>query len=91
MGGEFSFILILFSFLFLHLNTCFNNLSSKIQPIIQEHEKLVLLMGNLKLELTEYSWQLYGGEDDDDDDDGGDGVGGLESTLSHQLRKRRFQ
>ena len=46
-------------------------------------------MGNLKLELIEYSWLLYGGEDDEDD--GGDGVGGLESTSSHQLRKRRFQ
>ena len=51
-------------------------------------------MGNLKLELTEYSWQLYGGRDDkgdDDDDDGGDGAGGSESTPSHQLRKRRFR
>ena len=47
-------------------------------------------MGNLKLELIEYSWLLYGGEDDDKDD-GGDGVGGLESTSSHQLRKRHFQ
>ena len=54
-----------------------------------------MLAGNLKLELAEYSQQLYGGkddeEDDDDVDDGGDGVGGLELTSSHQLRKRRFQ
>ena len=41
-----------------------------------------LAAGNLKLELTEYSWQLYGGgdkeedDDDDDDDDGGDDAGG---------------
>ena len=77
----------------MHLNTCSNNLSFKIQPTVQKHEKLVWLAGNLKLELTEYSWQLYGGgyDDDDDDDDGGDGVGGLESTLSHQPRKRHFQ
>ena len=79
----------------MHLNTCSNNLSSKIQPTVHEHEEPVLLAGNLKLELTKYSQQLYGGkddeEDDDDVDDGGDGVGGLELTSSHQLRKRRFQ
>ena len=50
-----------FSFLFLHLNTCFNNLSLKIQPIVQEHKDLILLATNVKLELTEYSRQLYGG------------------------------
>jgi len=40
---------------------------------------------NLKLELIEYSRQLYDGRDDDDDDDdnGNDGAGSLESTLSH--------
>ena len=53
-----------------------------------------MLAGNLELEMTEYSWQLYeGGDDDDDndddndDDDGGgdgDGAGGSELTLSHQ-------
>ena len=54
-----------------------------------EQEELVWLAGNLKLELTEYSRQLYGGEDDEDDDDdddgggGGDGAGGSELTLSH--------
>ena len=52
-------------------------------------------MGNLKLELTEYSQQLYDGEDasDDDDngDDGGDGGEGSESTPSYQPRKRHFQ
>ena len=46
---------------------------------------------NLKLELTEYFRQLYNGGDDDDDGSDGDGVGGSESTLSHQLRKRRFR
>ena len=79
----------------MHLNTCSNNLSFKIQPTVQEHEELVLLALNLKLDLTEYSQQLYGGGDDkDDDDDGGgdcDGVGGSESTPSHQQRKRSFQ
>ena len=51
-----------------------------------------MLAGNLKLELTEYSRQLYGGGDDkEDDDDGSDGVRGLELTLSHQLRKRHFR
>ena len=69
------------SFLSLHLNTCSNNLSFKIQPIVQEHEELVLFAGNLKLELIKYSQQLYGGGDDDDD---GDGVGGSELTPSHQ-------
>ncbi|KAK9998130.1 hypothetical protein SO802_017733 [Lithocarpus litseifolius] len=43
--------------------------------IAEEHEELIWLARNLKLELTEYSRQLYGGKDDgddDDDDDGGD-------------------
>ena len=44
-------------------------------------------MGNLKLELTEYSWQLYGSGVEEDDDGGGggggDGVGGSKSTPSH--------
>ncbi|KAK9996768.1 hypothetical protein SO802_021454 [Lithocarpus litseifolius] len=43
------------SFLFLHPNTCSNNLSFKIQPTIQEHEEPLWLVGNLKLELIEYS------------------------------------
>ena len=68
------------------MNTCSNNLSFKIQPTIQEYKKLVLLVGNLKLELTEYSRQLYesGVEEDDDGGGGGDGVGGSESTPSHR-------
>ena len=66
------------------MNTCSNNLSFKIQPIVQEYEELVLLVGNLKLELTEYSQQLYrGGDDEDDNDDGSDGARGSESSLSH--------
>ena len=52
----------------MHLNTYSNNLSFKIQPTVQEHEELVLLAENLKLELIEYSRQLYGGEDDEDAD-----------------------
>jgi len=77
----------------LHPNTCSNNLSFKIQVTVQEHEELILPAGNLKLELTEYSWQLYSGRDNenDDDDDGDDGAGGSESTLSYQPRKRYFR
>ena len=77
----------------MHLNTCSNNLFFKIQPSVQEHEEHVLLAGNLKLKLTEYSRQLYRGgddEDDDDDDDGSDDAGGLESTPSHRLSKGSF-
>ena len=62
---------------------------------MQEHEELVWLAGNLELEVTEYSRQLYGGEDigDDDDDDsgGGDGGEGSKSIMSHQPRKRHFR
>ena len=32
----------------------------KLQPTIQEHEELVWLAGNLKLEVTNYSKDLYG-------------------------------
>ena len=58
---------------------------------MEKHEELVWLTGNLKIEVIEYSRQLYNGEgvgDDDDDDGGGggDGGGGLELTPSHQLR-----
>ncbi|KAL0001407.1 hypothetical protein SO802_015188 [Lithocarpus litseifolius] len=51
---------------------------------------LVLLAGNFKLELIEYSQQLYGGGDDEDDDDGSDDAVSSELTLCHQQRKRRF-
>ena len=48
---------------------------------MQEHEELIWLAGNLKLEVIKYSRQLYDSEgvsdnDDDDGDDGGDGGGG---------------
>ena len=54
-----------------------------------------MLVGNLKLEVTEYSRSLYGLEgttypgnyDDDDDDDGDEDS---EVTPSYQPRKRRF-
>ncbi|KAK9997917.1 hypothetical protein SO802_017520 [Lithocarpus litseifolius] len=60
-------------------------------PIVQDHEELIWLVGNLKLEVTKYSRELYGGEDvgddNDNDDDGGggggDSGGGSESTPSH--------
>jgi len=52
------------------------------------------LAGNLKLEVTNYSRELYGprgmahpGGGDDDDDDSGEED--LEATPSYQLRKRR--
>jgi len=53
---------------------------------LQEHEELIWLAGSHKLEVTEYSKQLYGGEGADNDDDGGGGDGGrgLESTPSYQ-------
>lgn len=57
-----------------------------IQPTVQEHEELVWLSMNLKLEVTEYSMWLYGprgyAHSGDDDDD----VGDSETTLSVQPR-----
>ncbi|KAK9998019.1 hypothetical protein SO802_017622 [Lithocarpus litseifolius] len=64
------------------------------QPTIQEHEELVWLVRNLKLEVTNYSRSLYGpvgvaypGSSGDDDDDGGNEEDS-EATLSYQPRKR---
>ena len=61
------------------------------------------LVGNLKLEVTNYLRDLYGpkgaahssgGDDDDDDndddDDDDDGEEDLEATPSYQPRKRRL-
>ena len=73
-----------------------------MQPTIQEHEELVWLAGNLKLELTNNLRELYGpgggahpsgGDDDDDDDDDGDSgkEEDLEVTPSYQPRKRRHR
>ena len=56
------------------------------------------MAGNLKLEVTNYSRNLYGpkgaahlgsGDDDDDDDDDGGDEEDSEATLSYQPRKRR--
>ena len=74
----------------------FQHCPLSIQLTLQEYEELIWHAGNLKLEVTEYSRQLYGsegaGDDDDDDydddDNGGDGDGGLEPTPSHQSRMR---
>ena len=49
----------------------------ELQPTIQEHEELEWLAENLKLEVTNYSMELYGLRGvahlgDGDDDDGGD-------------------
>ncbi|KAL0004867.1 hypothetical protein SO802_012428 [Lithocarpus litseifolius] len=65
----------------------------------EEHEELIWLAGNLKLEVSEYSRGIYDPEgfahpgDDDDDDEGGDdgGAGGSKTTLSYQPRKRHHQ
>ena len=55
-----SFFLLFFVFAISFL-VSFTNLSIfKLQPIIQEHEELVWLAGNLKLEVTNYSRDLYG-------------------------------
>ena len=69
----------------------------ELQPTIQEHEELVWLVGNLKLEVTNYSRSLYdprgvaylgsGGGGGDDNDDGGDEED-LKTTPSYQPRKR---
>ena len=68
-----------------------------------EHEELFWLARNLKLEVIEYSRQIYGpkgyahlGDDDDDndddDDDGGGGGGGdSETSPSYQPRKKHFR
>ena len=51
----------------------------ELQPTIQEHEELVWLVENLKLEVTNYSRELYGGGGEEEDS---------EVTPSYQLRKR---
>ena len=94
-GGEFFFPFVLFSScsLFLSLFLWVTNPSFfKLQLTIQEYEELVWLVGNLKLEVTNYSRSLYGlkavaypggGDDDDDGDDEEDS----EATPSYQPRK----
>jgi len=83
------FVLSLFGIsLFLVLPSFF-----ELQPTIQEHEELVWLAENLKLEVTNYSRDLYGPGgvallgSGSDDDDGGDEED-LEATPSYQSRKR---
>ena len=68
-----SFSFCLFFLCFLSLNRSF----FELQPTIQEHEELIWLAGNLKLEVTNYSRSLYdpggaahlGGGDDDGSDE----------------------
>ena len=95
------FPLFFLSFLFflfvcqISLFVSITNLSFfKLQPTIQEHEELVWLVGNLKLEVTNYLRELYGprgaahpGGGADDDDDGGEEEDS-EVTPSYQPRKR---
>ena len=91
-----SFFLLLFLFAIYFLVSVTNPSIFKFQPAIQEHEKLVWLAGNLKLEVTNYSRDLYGPEGvahlggSDDDDDGGKEED-PEVTPSYQQRKRRHQ
>ncbi|XP_030933739.1 uncharacterized protein LOC115959448 [Quercus lobata] len=67
----------------------------ELQPTIQEHEELVWLARNLKLEVTNYSRILYGPRGaaypsgGDDDDDGGGDEEDSEVTLNYQPTKRR--
>ena len=69
----------------------------ELQSIIQEHEELLWLAGNLKLEVTNYLKDLYGlggatypgGGDDDDNDNDDDEEEDLKVTPSYQPRKRR--
>ena len=73
------------SFLSSYLLITYSNIVFfSIQPTIQEHEEHVQLVGNLKLQVTEYSRQMYGprglaylGDGDDDDD----GDGGVDTTF----------
>jgi len=65
--------------LLLHLSTAHSNpFPFTFQPTIQEHKELVWLAGNLKLEVTQYTRDLYslGGlaypDDDNDDYDNSD-------------------
>jgi len=65
---------------------------------VEEHEELVWLARNLKLEVTEYSKQIYGpigfahprddGDNNNDDDENGDD---LEATPSYRPRKKHYQ
>jgi len=79
----------------LHLSTLVLTLSYfQIQATVQEHEELVWLAGNFKLEVTEYSRRIYGPGGFaylSGSDDGEGGVGGFETTPSYQPRKRRYQ
>ena len=58
-----SFPLLALSFLFVSYipQSLVLTLSSfSIQPTVQEHEELVWLSGNFKLEVTEYCMRIYG-------------------------------
>jgi len=56
-----------------------------------KHEELIWLTGNLKLEVTKYSRQIYGprGYTHLGDDDGDGDVPKM--TLSYRLRKRHYR
>ena len=85
---------VLLPFFLSHFVSVTNPSFFELQCTIQEHEELVWLAGNLKLEVTNYSSELYGPRGvahpsggDDDDDDGEEE--GSEATPSYWSRKRR--
>ena len=92
-------LFISFSFAFFRLVLTLSSL--QIQPTIAEHEELVWLVRNLKLEVTRYSRQIYGpggytypndddDDDDDADDDDDDDDDDPEATQSSRPRKRHY-
>ena len=91
-----SFFLLLFLFAISFLVSVTNPSIFKLLPTNQEYEKLVWLVGNLKLEVTNCSRDFYGPRGavhlggSDDDDDGGKEED-PEVTPSYQQRKRWHQ
>ena len=84
-----SFPLFFFSSCCLSFFSVTNPSIFELQPTIQEHEELVWLAGNRKLEVINYLMSFYdpggvaylGNGDDEDDDDGDEED--LEVTLSY--------
>ena len=88
-----SLLLLVLSFLFFSYipQSLVLTLSSfSIQPLVQEHEDLVWLAKNLKLEVTKYSIWIYGPKRFAHAGDDGDGGGDLETTPSFSKGKGVF-
>ena len=95
MSGKFFLPFVLSLFTISLIVSVTNPFFLELQPTIQEHKELVWLVGNLKLEVTNYLMKLYGprgaahpGGDNDDDDGNGDEEKDSEATPSYQPRKR---